>query len=443
MHRRKFIKQSLILGGGLLALPVFSSAKTNSKFKGTTIIIGAGAAGLYAGKRLQESNHSVQILEASAGIGGRLKKLEGFMDYPIDLGAQWIHGQHALTKKLAEDKGITPVKEEFKFRHVWYKEKMKPRVPLRFSEFYLSLHMGKSKKFPDISLKDYAMQEGHESTLNLVEAIASETGTSANRLSAHYYVKELKNWDSGNKDYYLENTYFDLINEYWAKPLKPHIQLNTVVTRIDYSQSKIKVFDKNGKSYEADKVIIAVPITILQKGMIEFHPKLPTLQTEAFNKIKMDAGIKLYLKFKQRFFEGSIMGTSKVPYYIDIDKNKTHKDQVLISLIMGEQAEYISSIGELQATEEILEELTTLFGPVVRENFNGAYFQNWTNEPFIQGAYSYQGIGVGDARTIASRPVNQQLFFAGEAFNLNGNYQTVHGAAETGLEAVQAILSQK
>ncbi|MFK7921906.1 MAG: FAD-dependent oxidoreductase, partial [Bacteroidia bacterium] len=61
-------------------------------------------------------------------------------------------------------------------------------------------------------------------------------------------------------------------------------------------------------------------------------------------------------------------------------------------------------------------------------------------EPFIRGAYSYSTVGIGKSRSIAAQSVDDKLFFAGEAMNLNGHHQTVHGAAETGLGAVRQIL---
>ena len=74
-------------------------------------------------------------------------------------------------------------------------------------------------------------------------------------------------------------------------------------------------------------------------------------------------------------------------------------------------------------------------------SFIASHVQNWTINPFVKGAYSYSTIGMGDARKIASQPINKKLYFAGEAMNTNGHHQTVHGAVETGYREVINILN--
>jgi monoamine oxidase len=74
-------------------------------------------------------------------------------------------------------------------------------------------------------------------------------------------------------------------------------------------------------------------------------------------------------------------------------------------------------------------------------SFIGSHVQNWTTHPFIRGAYSYSTIGMENARKVAAQTVEKKLFFAGEAMNLNGHHQTVHGALESGYKAVIDILN--
>ena len=63
----------------------------NLPFEGNVIIVGAGVSGLAAAKKLEEQGINYQILEASDKYGGRIQKNVGFADFPIDLGAEWIH----------------------------------------------------------------------------------------------------------------------------------------------------------------------------------------------------------------------------------------------------------------------------------------------------------------------------------------------------------------
>ena len=55
------------------------------------LIIGAGAAGITAGHLLAERGVDFEILEASSTHGGRVRKVDDFVDFPIDIGGEWIH----------------------------------------------------------------------------------------------------------------------------------------------------------------------------------------------------------------------------------------------------------------------------------------------------------------------------------------------------------------
>ena len=68
------------------------------------------------------------------------------------------------------------------------------------------------------------------------------------------------------------------------------------------------------------------------------------------------------------------------------------------------------------------------------------YFHDWQADPFFRGAYSYVPVHGMNARKALSTPVNQTLFFAGEAANTHGYGGTVHGAIESGLRAARHIL---
>jgi lysine-specific histone demethylase 1B len=108
---------------------------------------------------------------------------------------------------------------------------------------------------------------------------------------------------------------------------------------------------------------------------------------------------------------------------------------------MGEQAEYLSALGSDSAiTNALLQELDSMYNGQASATFVSSYVQNWTNNPFIKGAYSYSTIGMGDARKIAAQAISEKVYFAGEAMNLNGHHQTVHGAVETGYREVINLL---
>lgn len=442
MNRRRFLKQSALfsLGGLLLPSALLSSCKKEDlfeeiKFDGKVLIVGAGAAGLYAGYLLQSKGIDFEILEAGINYGGRLGKLTGFANFPIDLGAQWLHGKNSIVGDLIKrtKTKITIDESETVF---WFNNQLVSTLPK-------NAYIFEGENLPDISFKDYAIQKGLGNEYkNIIENIAGDQGASASLLSVFYNNLEEINWSSGDDDYKFEETYFDLIDKQIATSIKSKIRLNTIVKKIDYSESALVVTDHENNIYTADKIIVTVPIAVLQSNDIEFLPRLSSEKTNAFSKIGMGAGMKVFLKFTNRFFHQNIIGGNICAAYADDSIGKIQDDNILLAFIMGEQAEYLTSLGSDAAiTSALLQELDEMYNGAASASFIASYVQNYTTNPFIKGAYSYSTIGIGVSRKIASQSVDKKLYFAGEAMNINGHHQTVHGAIETGYREVINMLN--
>lgn len=399
------------------------------------LIIGAGAAGLHAGHLLAQKGIDFQILEASDQIGGRLGKVEGLADYPLDLGAEWLHGKKSLVGKLIKRTrtSITPDKSNIRY---WFQDELVKKLPVDVWELF------EGEDLPDISYQAYAEQLGLTPAYQyLVEGVAGDFGAAADQLSAYGKIWEERKWSSGNKDYKFARTYYDLIYEQWAVPILDHIRLNTVINRIDYQGTEIVVSDVEGNAYVATQVILTVPLPVLQDGDIEFIPPLPPEKTAAFQKIGMGPGMKVFLTFSASFYHSVTVGGAVCAAYADERVGKQGKDHVLLAFVMGKQAAALSALGSEQAiVEALLAELDQMYEGQASQTFLTARVIDWGAHPYIRGAYSFSTVGMGNARTIAAQPLENRLFFAGEAMNLNGHHQTVHGAAETGQAAVETVM---
>ena len=90
--------------------------KIENEFQGNVIIVGAGASGLAAAKKLEEEGISYQILEATDKLGGRIQKNENFADFPIDLGAEWIHEDKSILNYLIDQPGNEPNVETISYQ---------------------------------------------------------------------------------------------------------------------------------------------------------------------------------------------------------------------------------------------------------------------------------------------------------------------------------------
>lgn len=442
MKRREFIENSFLAYLGLAISPTLLSScrketlLPDSDFSGKVIIVGAGAAGLYAGYILKSRGIDFTIIEASDKTGGRMGKRSDFADYPIDLGAQWLHGKNSILGDLAKSTG-TQFSRDRSDMVFWFNNEITSSIPQNVESIVAS-----DESLPDISFKDYAEQQGLGSEYRyLVEQIAGDFGADSNELSIKWTAVEEEEWNSGNADYKFEETFFDLIDKNITQTIQDSIVLNTPITEIDYSNPSIVLTDNNGATYTADKVIITVPITILQEQYIQFTPPLPATKIDAFNKIGMGAGMKVFLKFSSKFYDENIAGGQICAAYADEIVGKNGSDHVLLAFIMGQQAEYLSSLAsDNDIVQELLAELDAMYNGQASASLLDAHVEDWTKHPFIKGAYSYSKIGIGNARSTAAESVDGKLFFAGEAMNLNGHHQTVHGAVETGYREVVNIL---
>ncbi|NBP30802.1 MAG: FAD-dependent oxidoreductase, partial [Flavobacteriia bacterium] len=89
----------------------------------------------------------------------------------------------------------------------------------------------------------------------------------------------------------------------------------------------------------------------------------------------------------------------------------------------------------------LLQELDSMYNGQASATFLDSIVFDYSAKPYIKGAYGYSTVGMGDARKLAAEPVGNSLFFAGEAMNVNGHHQTVHGAVESGYKAVMDMIN--
>jgi len=446
MKRRTFVQNSVVglAGGFLLPSALLGCKKPLGNFPEgfRVIVVGAGAAGLYAAKKMKEHGADITILEATGQIGGRIRKLDGFADFGIDLGAEWIHGQRALTKDLANGANFS-VFEDLTETDYWIDGQLTANVSNnQINELNAILEGEQIYSGADVSLRQRASQLGLPASYDgLLEAMAGEYGTRSSLLSLKYTQQEFENWSSGGKDFKYARTQLDLINEVIAATVVDDIVFNSPVSSIDHSGSTVSVTTAGNTVYEADRVLVTVSLGVLKAGLIHFSPELPSEKLDAIQAVGFDAGMKIFLKFGQNFWNGrSIGGASVCPAYYDVGYGKGGNDHVLGAFLMGEKAEYLSSLGQA-AVQELLFELDSIFNGQATANYMASHIMDWAQVPYVRGAYSFSSLGIGNKRNALATSVNDRLFFAGEATHTEGHFQTVHGALETGEREFEKILA--
>lgn len=476
MKRRKFIQQIGYTVPAAFALPTLLSScrkndkpdpdgiQTEKKFKDyTVVIVGAGAAGLYAGWYLQERGFDVKILEASDRVGGRVRQLSGFADFDIELGAEMIHGDksewYRITTEQVKAKLNDVPKEDYYFFKQDFTDQNEPALKSesfsnQFQEFEKTIQFVENAPNytgDDLTVENVFSTSGISWNMFGVAngLLGNDYGTSNNRLSMKGLAEEDALWSSGDRNYELKNMTLLSVLQTKCAAILPKVQSNTQVKKIDYSNDKIVLTDQLNKTYEADRVIITVPLTILKDGDIQFTPSLPSTKLDAISNIGMGGGVKAIFKFSTAFWEGvtsdklgSVIGYNEVPeiWATNVGRGTT---PVLTAFIMGEKGEQFSSMTPDDAKGFILGHLDNIFGNNIASQSllqDGFYLMDWGKAPYIRGAYSYPMVGGGLIfRKELAADVKGQLFFAGEATHFEGHSGTVHGAIETGIRAISEL----
>mgnify|MGYP001800408616 FL=1 len=352
------------------------------------IVVGAGAAGLTAAYHLKKQGVDVRVLEASNLWGGRVKRLFGFSNVPLDLGAEWIHDDptvlgHILSKG-DNDLGVETI----------------PYDPQTF-RFW------------------------HDGALNKADMLR------------HAY-EELK---------FRDTTWFGFFERFVFPDILGDIQLGAEVTAIGRASDGVSVRTRDGSVLEADRVLITVPISMLRNGAIAFHDRLDASRLDDLANIPFGGGFKVFLKFKERFYPDILLEGSRwqvlngetwdSKIYYDAALRKPTEDNLLglFTVAAGDLAP--ARLSDEAMVQSILEELSGIFGGVVRQSLERAVVQNWSQEPFIQGSYSMSDESDQTHRDILA-PIDGRVFFAGEI--LGGDARaTVHGAAFWAIDAVEAM----
>jgi len=452
MNRRQFILRSTWAAPALLWLPslISSCKKTlpeDLQFKGKVIIIGAGAAGLYAAQILLERGAEVIILEASNRIGGRILADTQFSDFPIELGAEEIHGEKSIWFDAALAAGAQFIDEEL--QDIYYfngglKTEAQATENTLFNNMIAAFDDIINYTGGDTTAEVYGQISNiSDNVIHLFNAlVGNEHGTDNSRIGMHGLRSEEEKWTAGDNNLMTKNKSMFQILQFLCPDALLHVQKDHIVSQINYSENLTIVRTANGSEFQADAVICAVPITQLKNNSIQFTPNLPASKINAIQNIGMDRGMKIILRFSEKFWPSdmaSVYSRGQIPIYWPTALGGRSEQFLLTGFVHGSAAEYLNSLGEQGIIDLALSELNEMFGEASLL-FTDGFVQDWGNVPFIEGTYSYPTPNMGDAIHLLAQPLGKRLYFAGEATHTGGHTSTVHGAIETGLRAALEVI---
>ncbi len=423
------------------------------------LIIGAGASGIMAAKLLSAAGFKVTILEARDRIGGRIHTVDN-----VEYGAEFVHGKLPVTLSLLKEAGIKKRKikgtylqftngkwkqdnEVFEQADLLIKHLKLLKEDMSISNF-LATHFS-AKKFAKL----------RESLTSYIEGYYSGDITKS---SAKAFLKE---FNSEDEDQYRPANGYGELMQYLVDSLKKSggkIHLSTVVKEIKWRKDFVEIVDKNNNIYTTTKVIVTIPLGVCTankraKGAINFSPTIPE-KIKAAKQLGFGAVIKILLKFKTVLTEDPIIlkkagvALNEVLFAFSEESIPTWwtqlplKSTLLTGWLSGPQAAKLKGTKDDAIIEMALQSLSKILQTdenILKENLEWSKVCNWTADPYTRGSYSYSTLHTTEARKILSTPIEQTLFFAGEALYDGPEMGTVEAALTTGKEVANQIINVK
>jgi monoamine oxidase len=413
------------------------------------LIIGGGIAGLCAARHLTEAGLRVTLLEARDRLGGRIYT-QHTAQYPVELGAEFVHGKPEEIFGLAAEAGvpIVPVQGNFcrKANGSWANA---GHLMAEVDQLFTRL----PADGPDQSFRHYldrtgTKEEVRQQALRYVEGFhaANPALISVQSLVRDSHAEEAI---SGDHQYRMAKGYEPLVQAVVNRIDRRHCQIltNAVVNEILWQKGQVAVRTSAGE-FHVPRAIITLPLGVLKANSVTFTPPLPEKQN-AMSYLEMGPVIRVTLCFATKFWE-------QLPEMVDMGFLFTDDPQfptwwtsnpLPSPILTGWAAGRYATEHSGQSHDEIIHSATQALARImglsdgeVRQHVTGAFTHDWQADPFSRGAYSYAAVGGFDAAQALAEPIAKTLYFAGEATNSDGYNGTVHGAIATGYRAASEVL---
>jgi monoamine oxidase len=435
------------------------------------IVVGAGAAGLAAAAELGASGLAVAILEARDRIGGRMFTLVDRVEgAPIELGAEFIHGRPQEIWKPLEGHKIRIEEVE---GDMWCVQNSRLADCDFFSEVdeILAEMDDKSadESFTSFLEKCCRSRSGSriaEAKRRALDYISGFNAADPSLVGVHWLVKGMRAEEKieGDRVFRPQPGYeslVDIFRKQLSEASRISIRTGCVVEEIHWKPGQAEVSVREGEKIVAPRVLITLPLAVLQArggeaGAVRFAPPLPASKLAALEKLEMGKVIKIVLRFRERFWEkirssDSSKTLAKMSFLFSHDEwfptwwtALPEKFPIITGWAPFRSAQKLSGQSRDYVVERGLRTLGSALHTSPRELeglLESAYLHDWQSDPFSCGAYSYGKVGSDGAQEALAAPLNNTLFFAGEATDTTGNNGTVHGAVASGQRAARQILN--
>jgi monoamine oxidase len=415
------------------------------------LVIGAGAAGLAAARAVVDAGRSVRILEARDRIGGRIySRRDPDLPVAVELGAEFIQG--VLPRSLDLARAARAVVVEVNGAACrWANGRIDPvdsprqastgafdRLDLfrgrdRSLQTVLDELVRADRRFADDAERFAAWVEGYDA--------ADPATVSVRSLVREHRAEAAVRAD---RSFRLPLGYVSILDTLRARLGPEALVLRTTVERVEWQPGAVVVHATGGQAFSARKLIVTLPLPVLQGGRVTFEPALPD-KARALRGLRMGAVIKVALRFDEAFWwtrERERLGfvlTPGLPFAV-LWTTYPVVAPLLIAWSAGPNAEALAELADEDILDRALGTLRTVFKQRVASKLQGWHVHNWQHDPLAGGAYSYVAVGGSGSQRLLARPVGETVFFAGEATESSGDHATVHGALASGVRAAREAL---
>ena len=413
----------------------------------TILIIGAGASGLMAARRLASEGFPVTLLEAATVPGGRIHSffIPGFTAL-VEAGAEFVHGDLPITLQLAREAGaslipthhspMTPDREKADVPLYWndLMEEMERLVDDQPIAQFLDTHFP-GEKYARLRRSVQKFAEGYD--------LADLSTVSTKALYLEWSSEE----DSG--EYRVEGGYGRLV-DYLVREcrrLGATVHFGSPVTEVHWQPGSVEVTTTGDQRFSAERLIVTVSLGVLPG--IDFRPSIPDI-IQATAGIGYGSVIKILLEFRTPFWRelrpGAntlfILGEQPVPtWWTQVDEGST----LLTGWLTGENMRRFQALDPQDRLAQCLSSLAAIFSrdiAFLRDQLAASRIFDWQEQPYVHGGYSFDMVMTPACRQLLRAPVADTLYFAGEAIYEGSVPGTVEAAFHSGLEVAEKIIAR-
>jgi len=401
-------------------------------------VVGGGAAGLAAARRLSRANVGCLILEARSRLGGRAWTVPGPSGSALDVGCGWLHSADRnpwVAIAQEQHRTIDKTPPPWRRRSLAYGfPEGGQREFLEAQEKFYERVSDRAQKEPDVSAA--ALFEPGCRWNQLINAVGTYiSGAELENVS----TRDFDNFDDTGVNWRIVEGYGATIAG--CRGSLP-VALGCAVLAIDHSGKRLKIETTQGR-ITADRVIVTLPSAIIAHVEDLFVPRLPE-KTRAAEGLPLGLTNKLFMSLEgadefeedSRLF-GATDRTATAAYHL-----RPFGRPQIEAFFGGHLAAELEAAGVNAFFNFAVSELAGVLGDAFAKRVTPICIHRWGADPFSRGSYSYARPGMTDCRTKLAAPVDERLFFAGEACSPH-DFSTAHGAWITGVVAAEQLVAAR